>query len=217
MFKKEVFRVSVSLTDSQEQANRDFVNSGMIKANYYDKDLIVDILVKSFADNKSVNYIVKQDAKKSERLKRLMGYSFDVCYLYGEIFLSEDKKGCALMLLPDKKKTSLRSIGLGARLVLSVIGLLNIKKALSRKSRINKIHPKTPFYYLWFIGVEPSKQNNGIGTKLLREVVHQGISQGRPIYLETSTEKNVPWYEKFGFATYSKLDFGYCLYCMKME
>jgi ribosomal protein S18 acetylase RimI-like enzyme len=189
----------------------------MIRANNKDKELIVDILARSFDDNKSVNYIVKQDSKRTERLKKLMSYSFDVCHLFGDVFLSDDKKGCALIVMPDKKKTTLKSIGLDAKLVTSVIGLSNVKKAMAREARINKLHPKTPFYYLWFIGVDPSQQNKGTGTKLLTEIINEGKSKGRPIFLETSTLKNIPWYEKFGFIIYDKLDFGYDLYCMKNE
>ncbi len=120
----------------------------MIRAEYKDKERIVDILARSFDDNKSVNYIVKQDKKRSQKMKKLMEYSFDVCYLFGDIFLSEDKKGCALIVMPDKKKTTFKSILLDAKLVLSVIGVSNIKKAMSRESKINNLHPKEPFYYL---------------------------------------------------------------------
>jgi len=194
-----------------------FSSNEMIRANHKDKELIVDILAKSFDENKSVNYIVKQDSHRTERLRKLMEYSFDVCHLFGEIFLSDDKKGCALIVMPDKKKTTLKSIGLDAKLVTSVIGLSNVKKAMTRESRINKLHPKTPFYYLWFIGVDPSQQSQGTGTKLLKEIIKEGKSKGRPIFLETSTLKNIPWYEKNGFAVYNKLDFGYELYCMKNE
>ena len=41
----------------------------MKKAEYSDKNLVVDILSKSFDGNQSVNYIVKQDEKRAERLK----------------------------------------------------------------------------------------------------------------------------------------------------
>jgi ribosomal protein S18 acetylase RimI-like enzyme len=194
-----------------------FSSNVMIRANHKDKELIVDILAKSFDENKSVNYIVKQDSNRTARLRKLMEYSFDVCHLFGDIFLSDDKTGCALIVMPDKKKTTLKSIGLDAKLVTSVIGLSNVKKAMTRESRINKLHPKTPFYYLWFIGVHPSQQSQGTGTKLLKEIIKEGKLKGRPIFLETSTLKNIPWYEKNGFTVYNKLDFGFELFCMKNE
>ena len=87
----------------------------MIRAQPEDKDLVVNILADSFEDNKSVNYIVRQDKKRSQRIKQLMAYSYDVCNLFGDVFLSEDKTGCALIILPDKKKTTLKSILLDAK------------------------------------------------------------------------------------------------------
>lgn len=189
----------------------------MIKASYSDKSLVLDILTKSFDTNKSVNYIVKQDKKRVQRVRALMDYSFEVCYLFGEVFLSNNKKACALILYPDKKKTSLKSILLDIKLILSCVGLSNVKKALTRESKIKKIQPKEPMYYIWFIGVDPSYQNSGIGTELLNEVIEDSSRKKRPIYLETSTTKNLPWYKKFGFDVYNELDLNYKLFFLKRD
>ncbi|MDF3076874.1 MAG: family N-acetyltransferase [Sphingobacteriaceae bacterium] len=189
----------------------------MIKASYSDKSLVLDILTKSFDTNKSVNYIVKQDKKRVQRVRALMDYSFEVCYLFGEVYLSNNKKACALILYPDKKKATLKSILLDIKLILSCVGLSNVKKALSRESKIKKIQPKEPMYYIWFIGVDPAYQNSGIGTELLNEVIEDSSRKKRPIYLETSTTKNLPWYKKFGFDIYNELDLSYKLFFLKRD
>jgi GNAT superfamily N-acetyltransferase len=189
----------------------------MIRAAHKDKQLVVGILSKSFDDNKSVNYIVKQDKKRAQRLRCLMEYSFDMCYLFGDVFLSEDKSGCALVQFPDRKKTTLKSILPDIKLITSCVGLLNVKKALDREGKINKLHPKELMYYLWFIGVDPQNQNKGIGSNLMNEVINDSIAKQRPVYLETSTLKNIPWYEKFGFRIYNELDLGYKLFFLKRE
>lgn len=189
----------------------------MIKATYKDKDIAVNILTESFNDNQSVNYIVKQDKKRKQRIRKLMEYSFDNCYFYGEIFLTDDKSGCALILLPDMKKNSLKSILLDIKLVVSCIGISNIKKAMNRESKIKELQPKKLMYYLWFIGVDPDQHNKGIGSALIKEVIEDANSKQRPVYLETSTLKNIPWYEKFGFEIYNQLDLGYPLFFMKKE
>lgn len=144
-----------------------------------------------------------------------MEYSFDICNLFGDVFISDDRKACALIVVPDRKKVTVKSILLDIKMALSVTGLSNIKKAIIRESAIKKIHPAVPLYYLWFIGVEPSQQGKGIGSKLLNEIIQKGLSENKTICLETSTLKNIPWYEKHGFKTYRELDFGYNLYCMK--
>ena len=188
----------------------------MIRATLNDKGLVTDILLRSFVDNKSVNYIIKQDDKKEQRIKGLIEYSFDICNLFGDVFISDDRNACALIVVPERKKITVRSILLDIKMALSVTGFANIKKAIRRESEIKKIHPAVSLYYLWFIGVEPSQQGRGIGSKLLNEIIQKALSENRTICLETSTLKNIPWYEKHGFITYRELDFGYKLHCMKM-
>lgn len=189
----------------------------MIKAEFKDKQLIIDILSKSFDDNKSVNYIIKQDAHRVQRIARLMDYSFEICYRFGKVVLSDDKKACALILLPDMKKTSLASILLDVKLAISCIGITNLRKAMDREAKIKKMHPSPPFYYLWFIGVTPDHQAKGIGSNLLKDILIDSDQRHRPVYLETSTLRNLPWYERYGFRIYSELDLGYKLYFLKKE
>ena len=50
----------------------------MLKADYNDKALVVKILSDSFKNNQSISYIIKQDGKRTQRIKQLMEYSFDV-------------------------------------------------------------------------------------------------------------------------------------------
>ena len=189
----------------------------MIRADYKDKGRIIKILAESFDDNKSVNSIIKKDKNRSERIKKLMDYSFEVCYLFGDVFLSENKKACALVLYPDKKKTTLKTMLLDMKLIFSCIGIKNIKKALTRESKIKQVQPKDLMYYLWFIGVDPEYQNEGIGSNLMNDIIADSDKKKRPVYLETSKLKNLPWYKKFGFQIYNELDFGYNLFFLKRE
>ena len=187
----------------------------MIKAAYNDKDLVVDILAKSFETNQSVNYIIRQDARKLKRIRHLMDYSFELCFLFGDVFLSADKKACALVLYPEKKKATLKAILLDLKLIFFSVGLQNIRKTLAREAMIKKLQPRERMAYLWFIGVDPEYQNTGIGTQLLNEVIQNSRLKNRPVYLETSTAKNLPWYKKVGFQVYQELDLTYKLFFLK--
>ena len=187
----------------------------MINANPNDRALVVNILSQAFDDNQSVNYIVKQDSKRVKRIRVLMDYSFEVCSLFGAVYLSNDKKACALILFPDQKRPTLKSILLDLKLILFCVGLSGIQKTISRESLIKKIQPKEKMYYIWFIGVDKSNQHSGIGSKLLKEIIKDGNSKNLPIYLETSTLKNLPWYEQFGFKIYHELKLSYTLFFLK--
>ncbi len=66
--------------------------------------------------------------------------------MFGDVFLSDDRKGCALIVLPDKKKTTLKSILLDLKLIFTCLGLSNAKKAMDRESKIKKLQPNESSY-----------------------------------------------------------------------
>src|SRR6185295_13278719 len=113
----------------------------MNRAGANQKSLVVDILTESFDDNKSVNYVVKQDEKRKQRIRGLMDYSFDLCNAFGDTWLSDDANACALVLHPDKKRSTLNSILWDAKLAFSVIGLTRVGQVLGREAKIKAYHP----------------------------------------------------------------------------
>lgn len=187
----------------------------MIQATKNDKPLILDILNQSFDSNRSVNYIIPQDSKRTERIRNLMDYSFEVCYRFGRVYLSENREAVALILFPDRVKTSAATLFLDVKLVVTAIGLSHLTKALAREKRIKTLQPGGTLYYLWFIGVAPSAQGKGIGRTFLEEIIKDAGKQTRLLCLETSTPENVPWYTKAGFTLYNQLDLGYTIYFLK--
>ena len=189
----------------------------MVEATDRDKEMVIEILSSSFDDNKSVNYLIPQDSKRVQRIRELMAYSFDLCRLWGKVVISENRKACALVLFPDRKRTMIRSLLLTGRLIFKSIGFINIAKASKRENRVAANHPDIPIYHLWFLGVLPEQQGRGTGSKLLGELLTDASSMNRPLYLETSTQRNIPWYEKHGFSIYGKIQLSYTLYLMRSD
>jgi GNAT superfamily N-acetyltransferase len=178
----------------------------MIRANKNDRKLMVDLLAKAFEGNYSVNYLVRQDKNKIERIRRLMEYSIEMCYLFGELWLSDDKKGVALVLFPHKKKITFRTIYLDLILIFKCIGISSVFKAMMRERLIKAKQPRGRMTYIWFIGVDYQHQRTGIGSRLLNEVILRSQSNGLPVFLETSTVLNLPWYKRAGFEIYDELN-----------
>lgn len=187
----------------------------MVQASVTDKDSVVNILARAFDDNKSVNYVIPRDGKRRQRIRHLMAYSFDVCNRFGDVFISDDRTACALVLFPDKKKTTLLSIWRDVRFIASCTGLFNAGKVLNREAKIKRLQPAGALYYLWFIGVDPMRQNKGAGSKLLEELIRESERLNRTLCLETSTARNLPWYRKFGFTVYNELHLTYRLFFLK--
>ena len=177
-----------------------------------DKSLVVNILSKSFDSNQSINYIVKNDKRRTDRIEYLMEYCFEICLMKGKIFLSDDSKACALLLFPEKKTALFKNLILDISLAINVVGISRIGKILRREKRIKENQPIGKFFYLWFIGVLPEEQGKGIGGKLLHEIIQYYQKERRQFYLETSNLQNLPWYRGFGFDIVNEIDIGYKLY-----
>ncbi|KAK3294777.1 uncharacterized protein B0H64DRAFT_443818 [Chaetomium fimeti] len=54
-------------------------------------------------------------------------------------------------------------------------------------------------WFLAYLGTRPNSQGRGYAAKLLRDMVARADAEKRPMYLESSSQSNNAYYEKFGF------------------
>ena len=189
----------------------------MYKATLRDKAFVVNLLTSAFDDNKSVNFVVRQDVHRVERIKHLMDYAYNVCNTFGEIWISDDHAACALLVFPDRKRITLNSILWDLKLVFLVIGIGRLYPVLKREKLIKADHPRDAagFASLWFLAVHTENQGDGIGTTLLGEVLAECKKRERDIYLETSVARNLSFYQRLGFEVYKSIELTYKLYQLR--
>ncbi len=187
----------------------------MIIAKPEDKDTFLEILATAFEGNKSSEWV----SRNTGNLAGLMDYAFQKCVAKGGAFLSDDKKAAFLMDKPDESMSWMQEIKLSIQLIFEVIGIRNVPSILKRESYIKKFHPKDePYYYAWFLGVNPEDQGQGHGTKFIQELFEKAYHEKRDIYLETSNPKNLPLYQRFGFEIYHEWDGqGFTLWFLKRD
>jgi GNAT superfamily N-acetyltransferase len=68
-----------------------------------------------------------------------------------------------------------------------------------------RVHPARPHWYLSGIGIDPPVQGTGVGSQLLHSRLARCDAAGLPAYLESSKERNVPFYERHGFTVVGEL------------
>lgn len=81
--------------------------------------------------------------------------------------------------------------------------LLLLRGAIVRGARffgeLARQHPRTPHWYLPVLGTAPEHQRRGVASALLRALLERSDAEGLPAYLESSKERNVPFYAQHGF------------------
>jgi GNAT superfamily N-acetyltransferase len=117
---------------------------------------------------------------------------------HGEVLIDEQERGAAVWSPPKRwKSTSTEALAL---LVPSVrLFGRNLPKAAQALSAMEKVHPQAEHWYLAILGTDPAHQGQGVGSALIRAVTDRCDEQGLPSYLESSKERNVPFYARHGF------------------
>ena len=65
--------------------------------------------------------------------------------------------------------------------------------------QMGKLHPTEPHWYLPMIGVDPTRQNKGYGSMLMRQALAACDRDRLPAYLESSSPRNITLYVRHGF------------------
>ena len=144
---------------------------------------------------------------------------------YGAVHTTPDVSGVIFVLPPGHTKISMGEyIRSGFLLTPFVLGFRNYQRSMECEDFVGKtqiqLMGSRPHYYLWGLGVDPHYKAQGIGTALMQPLLAQVDAQHMPVYLETHDEKNVRYYQKFGFnLTYTTCISKYQLpiWCMLRE
>ncbi|OFZ66318.1 MAG: hypothetical protein A3D92_07860 [Bacteroidetes bacterium RIFCSPHIGHO2_02_FULL_44_7] len=163
-----------------------------------DRQAILHILQHSFAENKAVNFAVRGGKKNEKGRQILMAYALWYAESFGEVIINETRDAAALLVEPQRKRTSRKSVLWDLRLAFRSIGILRTAKIMKREAQVKKYFPRTPYLYLWFIGVDVQTQGQGRGGQLLSSIKELAVARQLPIYLATSTERNFAFYETHG-------------------
>ena len=164
---------------------------------------IIDVLTEAFDANPSVNWVIKNDAKRKKRIRVLSEYAYKTCKARDGVYLSSNKQGVALCYNYFCKKEGIADYWNQLILAINAIGLSRIGEVLKRESYIKKHRDnKGDFLYFWFFGVSDKGRGSDAAKTLKDDVFRSADEQQLPIYLETSVAKNKRVYERYGFVNY---------------
>ena len=190
-------------------------------ANSTDKNLVTKILVSAFVplkEDNSINIVVKQDERRTERMKILMEYLFEKAINFGEIYISDNNKACILLLFPHKEKITSKIILLNIQLAFKCIGIERVFNVLKRQRITKRNYPKEKYIIPLIMGVHSSCKGNGTAARLMIEVKKQYTNSNLPVIVDPASIKNVHLYQKFGFKVFNEeKSLGFPIYFLRLN
>jgi ribosomal protein S18 acetylase RimI-like enzyme len=189
----------------------------MRRAKLEDKNVVVDILTKSFKNDPHINFLLEK-SKSKNKLRIIMEYVFEESFNKGEIYLNDENTAAALWNTTKKEKITWRYICRNLSFVFK-IGVESTIRILRADKLVERYHSSAnKFVHLYTIGVLPESQGKGYARELIKFMIDKMRTSNAVLYLETSNTMNIGIYNKVGFHVFQTINMeGHTLFCMKRQ
>jgi GNAT superfamily N-acetyltransferase len=163
-----------------------------------------EVMGRAFFDDPLIGHFMPDGVRRSRLITWFMGMSVIYGQRYGRVATTAGEvMGAAVWLPPGETLiTPWRLLQVGALKALWRLGPAHLGRMMAAVNHFEALCQAAmtePFWYLMTLGVDPDRQGQGIGGRLLAPVLAEADATGRPCYLETTQEKNLPFYERHGF------------------
>ncbi len=164
------------------------------------------MLSRAFYHDPLVQYAVPDEARRARMLPSFYRIAVRYALRYGEVYTTPGVEGAACWLTPGNTTLSTWRLLRVAPSAPFTFGPSEQRRNIDFSRYAEDVHARAlsgPHWYLWCLGVEPSRQHQGLGGQLVQPALARADRDGLPCYLETTKEANLPFYEKRGFIVVS--------------
>ncbi|MDL4776879.1 GNAT family N-acetyltransferase [Actinomadura xylanilytica] len=177
----------------------------------------VDTLTQAFADYPYTQHVIAADDHE-DRIRRFQKLCLTrIGMVYGRVWVADASRAVAVWATPDQDPSpAFAEIG-------PLVGDLTGNRAAAYESAEQAVAPYRPQGPAWFlntVAVAPEAQGRGLGSAVLVPGIEAAARDGHPAFLETSSERNVVFYERLGFKVTADVqlpDNGPRTWCMRRD
>ena len=166
-----------------------------------DRDALARMLARAFHDDPPMQWAHPDEATRPARAERFFAARLRTLVPQELTWTDETCGGAALWAPADAWRAPPREWLETFR----AMTLRRLPLVLAGLSTVERLHPHEPHLYLAVLGVDPARQRQGLGSRLLAPGLELCDREGVPAYLETAKAANVTFYERHGFRVRDEL------------
>ncbi|WP_415950532.1 GNAT family N-acetyltransferase [Streptomyces sp. KLOTTS4A1] len=177
----------------------------IVRAARADVHALADVLADAYEDDPVWEWLVPR-----ERVTRLRVLFRDLLAMQagrGRVWTDIDRTVAAVWCPPGQWKVGAGDIVRNMP-VLVRTGRARLPLLLGMLQRMEQKHPVEPgHWYLEFIGTHSKARGTGHGSAVLGALLEQADASGKPVYLESSNERNLTFYKRHGFTVQEEMTY----------
>ncbi|WDV56690.1 GNAT family N-acetyltransferase [Streptomyces coeruleorubidus] len=156
----------------------------------------VDTLARAFADYPFTRHVIAADGHE-ERIRRYQELCLTrIGMVYGRVWVADGGRAVAVWAVPGMDPSpAFAELG-------PILGELSGDRAAmaaAADAAMAPYRPKEPGRFLETVAAAPEAQGKGLGNAVLVPGIQEAERAGCPVFLETSSDANVRFYERLGF------------------
>jgi GNAT superfamily N-acetyltransferase len=168
------------------------------KALPEDVDQLANTLTHAFDDDPLTMWLFPHDEARRRKLPPFFRSLLRASLPFGEVYTADNGRCAAIWNPPGTFPLGWRTDAKLGLITTSLVGL-RITRCAQGLLYFSSHHPKERHWYLQMLGADPEWQGHGAGSAILAPVLNRCDRDGDRIYLESSKERNIPFYERHGF------------------
>jgi len=175
----------------------------MIRCDSPHIDALAKLSARALSNDPLYEYVFPDTATRETLAAWELGGIVHYGVRFGEAYAAPDLSGCAVWLPPGQTDfTQERMAEIGMWDSAARIGAGSEERLMRFITESEECHKEVAadlHWYLVLLAVDPTRQNEGIGSGLLTAGLERADAGGYPVYLEATNPLNVPFYRRRGF------------------
>jgi ribosomal protein S18 acetylase RimI-like enzyme len=165
------------------------------------RNAAIGAIVAAFRGDPVAQWFYPDPRRYGETMPSFVGVFARAAFAHDSAYCSDDYSAAALWLPPGVHPDE----NALAAIIDTSIPKPSQAAVTALLEQMERRHPDEPHWYLPMIGVAPEKQRHGYGSALLTAALARCDAEDTLAYLEASSIKSVPLYERHGFQVVGRI------------
>jgi ribosomal protein S18 acetylase RimI-like enzyme len=165
---------------------------------------LAGVITRAFWDDPILTWLIPNEPNGRARMEAFFRAELYTAHRRGTVLTTPERDGASLWYPPDQWRTPPSHIARQAPSLVWALGR-RVPAGLKLLTKMEHLHPTEPHWYLSVIGTDPARQGRGVGAALIEAITDRCDAEGLPAYLESSKERNISYYARFGFEVTDEL------------
>lgn len=166
---------------------------------------VADTIAVAFFDDPVNSWVLPDAHSRVKGFRDMLEIMIaDDWFRHDLVFCTEGIEAAAIWVPPEAPELSEEQTGQ----MVSRLAQVAHAQTLERSGVLDAVlreHPHESHYYLPLLGVRPERQSRGLGSALLAHMTRRCDAERMPAYLEATSPRSRPLYERHGFKAVREL------------